>query len=661
MQAVNLSILVTCLGVGVAFADDQGGRFHAPPGRVRTSWVGNSFGGDGGPNGFGYWVQNASARSTVTPDGTMIVGIDWDEAGRCVGLYRDGRVNRVLLKAEGGSLPSSAWGWGTGNDGAIAAVGSDIYIASKGKKLLHFQWKPGELDSAKFTGATDLPEIATGLAARGEVLAIASGKRVELWSIPAMKPLRGFDVDAARDVAIAGDGSIWVLAGDRVRQFSPQGKDLKIELPDVGKPSALAFSHYDGTLIVCDDGPRQQVLVYDVTGGKPRRVREIGQVGGLSAGMPGEMRPDKFFGLRGAGVDRAGNLYVSMSFGKGPSGSLTLRSLSPGGRPRWELYNQAFVDTFGFDPDADGRVVYGRLGLFDLDLARTKPGSEWSLRAMTVDPSARPSDGRLNGGASVLVRRLDGRRILYAIGQYGGGYKLHVFDEPGGLVARPVNEVHGNDTWAWDVDADGAIWHGDAGKRTIRRYAFAGWDATGLPKYDWARFDRWDWPKDFELVRRVIYRPDTDSLYLFGYLRREAIDSWGVVGRTARRYDGWRSGKRTLTWSKALPMTPDAEGKGKPLSAESVAVVGDYLFVGMCKPQDNRQYLHIFAASDAGYVGSFWPGDSVGGQAGWLDMPYAIQGLKRRDGEYLLLVEEDFRGKNLLYRWRPDVHKGASR
>jgi hypothetical protein len=654
MRILSVSIWIGCLTVGPSRADDFPQKVHPPPGRVQTSWVGNSFGGEGGPNGFGYWVQNASARSTVTPDGTLIAGIDWDEAGRCVGLYKDGRVNRVLLKAEGGKLPDSAWGWGTGNDGAIAAIGSDLYVGTKGKKLLHFQWQPGQLDSAKFIGATDLNAIPTGLCARGNVLAIATEKRVDLWSIPQMRLLRGFDIAAAHDVAIAADGSIWILTGDGVRHYSAEGRDLKADLPDAGKPTALAFAHHDETLLVCDDGPRQQVLVYDVSGEKPKRLRTIGQKGGLAARVPGKMAADKFFGLRGAGTDRAGNLYVSMSFGKGPSGSLTLRSLSPSGEPRWELYSQAFVDTFGFDPDADGRAVYGRLGLFDLDLSRNKPGSEWSLRAITVDPVANPKDGRLAAGASVLVRRLNDRRILYTIGQYGGGYRLYTFDEPDGLVGRQVDEIHAKDSWAWDVDSEGAIWHGDAAKRTIRRYAFGGWDEKHKPKYDWSQFDSWDWPADFELVRRVVYCADTDSLYLFGYLKGEAIDSWGVVGRTARRYEGWRSGKRTLAWTKALPMTPDGEGPGKPLSAESVAVVGDYLFVGMCKPQDNRQYVHIFATKDAGYVGSFWPGESVGGKAGWLDMPYALQGLRRKDGEYLLLVEEDFRGKNLLYRWTPN-------
>ncbi len=108
MRILFLSVSARCLLFSPILAGDFPRTIHAPPGQVQTSWVGHSFGGHGGPNGFGYWVQNASARSVVTPDGTMIVGIDWDEAGRCVGLYKDGRVNRVLLKAEGGKLPDSA-------------------------------------------------------------------------------------------------------------------------------------------------------------------------------------------------------------------------------------------------------------------------------------------------------------------------------------------------------------------------------------------------------------------------------------------------------------------------------------------------------------------------------------------------------------------------
>ncbi len=46
--------------------------FHAPPGHYATSWVGNTFAGDGGPNGFGYWVQNGADEIEVAADGTVI-------------------------------------------------------------------------------------------------------------------------------------------------------------------------------------------------------------------------------------------------------------------------------------------------------------------------------------------------------------------------------------------------------------------------------------------------------------------------------------------------------------------------------------------------------------------------------------------------------------
>ena len=41
-------------------------------------------------------------------------------------------------------------------------------------------------------------------------------------------------------------------------------------------------------------------------------------------------------------------------------------------------------------------------------------------------------------------------------------------------------------------------------------------------------------------------------------------------------------------------------------------------------------------------------------------MPYAMDVMRRKDGEYLLLVEENWRGKNLLYRWTPGT-RGSSR
>jgi hypothetical protein len=114
------------------------------------------------------------------------------------------------------------------------------------------------------------------------------------------------------------------------------------------------------------------------------------------------------------------------------------------------------------------------------------------------------------------------------------------------------------------------------------------------------------------------------------------------------------------------PHDGNPDPKEGPLSPSSVDIAGDYLFFGMVKPTNNKEYVHIFRASDGRYVGSFEPGDAVVGKGdgvgvGWLDMPYSLQAMKRKHGEYLALVEEDGRGKNLLYRWRPDADRTVAR
>ena len=47
------------------------------------------------------------------------------------------------------------------------------------------------------------------------------------------------------------------------------------------------------------------------------------------------------------------------------------------------------------------------------------------------------------------------------------------------------------------------------------------------------------------------------------------------------------------------PTQSRGRGPGKPLSPESLAFAGDYVFVGMVKPDEGKQHVHILAAEDA--------------------------------------------------------------
>lgn len=657
LQLVSLSILQMAVGsFAVSSAD-----FHAPPGHYTTSWVGNTFPGDGGPNGFGYWVQNGADEIEVTPDGTVIAGTDWDEAGRCVGLYKDGKANRVLVKKETGK--ESAWGWSTGTH-AIAVDGTNIFVANTGKRLLRFTWTPGELDSVKFAEEFSMPDVAVGLSARAGKLAVAYTNRVELRGVADFGLSDTRMMTELKDVSIAPDGSLWAIAGRRVEHFALSsigetglgGLAGPALCAEVAKPTALALDP-KGRLIVCDDGPDQQVKFYDISGPQPVLVSTFGAKGGLRSGIPGASSPEKLYSPRGAGMDSSGNLYVALGFNGAPVGTLVLRSFTPEGKLRWELANHAFVDTFGFDPEADGRVVYSRTAIFDLDLDSGKTGMIWSQRATTVDQVGFPEDPRANSAGTASLRNLGGRRLLYLIGQYGGGYRLYAFDEPNSFLARPAGQITAKgETWAWDIAANGDIWHGDAPGKTIRRYAFRGWNDDGTPRFETEHPDSWPWPEDFTNLRRVNYDDATDTLYLSGYLQGEEIDSWGVTGKTLRRYDGWIKGGRTARWTVKLPLNPKGNDQGQPLSPQSLALAGDYIFVGMVKPEGGKQQVHILATKNGAYVGCFVPGPEIGGNAGWEDMPFAVAALKRKNGEYLVLVEEDWRGKNLLYRWTPGAN-----
>lgn len=690
------------IAVSNAFGADDAAKSIAPPGKYDVCWVGNTFSGNGGENGFGYWVQNGADEIEVAPNGLVLAGCDWDEAGRCAGLYRDGKVNRVLLKQEGG--PETAWGWNSGNR-ALALDGDEIFIANTGKRLIRFVGSAEDLDSWKAADEAELPDEPIGANAKKGVLAVAYSTSLELrrtqdlkpfatWTLPDAAPKTARkDGDAndkkaeksgpaIRDVVLDGRGDVWILVDDRIRllRLGADGKTLtevKIgAFATLAAPTSLAFDAKNpALLLVCDDGPDQQVKFFDVSKpSAPRRVKTFGEKGGLFSKTTddqgrkladGEAFPTRLYSPRGAGTDAAGNLYVSLGFNGAPVGTLVLRSFAPDGSLRWQNENHAFVDTFGFDPASDGKRIYARTAIFELDPDSKNADLDWRHAATTVDRLryAKKEDERPGTAATAFVKTLEGRRLFYTIGQYGGGFNFYSFDEEnGGQIARPVGKIRSDDeTWAWRMDENGDVWHGDHHKtRSIRRYRFQGWkkvesaDVPNLyaPIYDTENPDAWPWPEDFDLVRRVVYIPETDTLYLSGYLKTDEIDSWGVCGKTLRRYDGWTSGAPKIVWTVKLPVNRDGEN-GKPLTPQGLDVAGDYIFCGMVKPDENRQRTYALETATGKVLGAFVPGGEVGEGAGWQDMPYSVAAMKRKNGDYLILVEEDWRGKNILYRWTP--------
>ena len=558
-----------------------------------VTWVGNSFSGASNR-----WVQNFLIHTKVQPDGTVNTWSHWDEGGKKFGVYKDGDV--------------------VGNTNV----------------------NPNSLETRDQLGRLWKLEVA-----------YTDPKHQEWEFIP-----KGITCDGA-----------------------------KVTFPDLFQPMALALAN-DGQLMVADSGtgPRQQVLFYDVADpAKPKLTRTFGERGGIGSGIPGRITPTKFWGIRGLGMDAAGNLYVAMS----EQGSV-LRSFTPEGALRWELHGEFFCDVAAADPADDAMTVWGIQERYAMDWSKP-PGRDSNWVGYTLDRHQHPGDPRglmhvkqqgEHGLTSPQVVYLQGRRFMFVGGMFASNFiNIFRFDGeiavPSGLILQWGNDLYNTDLkWPpnkpaakasiWrDVDGDGDYQADEFAANTERvkpgpfwvdqkgnvwmaygffRYDFLGLDPKGNPIYSADKVTVLEKPKGVDKVARVCYLDDTDTLIV-------AEEGHDEAGRPSMRHigrvfvcRGYLAGSR-----ETVSFVP---GAGK--EAGCVTAAGDYAFTGGWK---TRGQIWVNRLSDGAEVGMFDPGPTVGGVAntGWIDLLTGINAFKRSTGEYLVFVEENYKAKSLIYRWKP--------
>jgi hypothetical protein len=632
-------------------------------GKLEWNWVGNSHGAftDDQPAGTGQWVQNFIDEMEVAPDGTVVAGCFWDEGGRCLGLYKDGRpANMAPGKNNRGGGHKGA-GWGT-HSSALTVSGDQILVASGDGEFYRFGWKPGDIDSVRWRDGTphahqpkdghQFERIVVGMHAQGdEVGIIVKGGLVEIRSQADWKVLRSFRVEGAEDLSFAPDGSLWFLTGTNLVQTRSDGTPTGLEIRDAGVPSALAFAP-DGTLLVCDNGPRRQVRFYSVMSGTPTLLRTFGQLGGLGAGTPGEPLPDKLFGLAGAGMDAAGNLYVGLTFDSGaPTGGCVLRSFDLAGRLRWECANYAFSVAYDALPVAGGLELIGPREVFFLP-HNAKPGA-WTLRALTLDPATQGDDPRqaqMLLQATTAVRDLDGQRYLFTWGSGGNGpIEVTRLNDRGRLGRHVATIGPKQGVWAWEVDAQGHLWReADAGKKVVR-HRFLGVRGD-VPRWALDNPEIWPVPDGIDEVCRVAYDSESDTLFLGAYTQDlpKPKGQWGLSGSAMVRIDGWLKGNRKRSWTAPL-LLDDAN-----LPPKAIAQAGDYVFAAACQPTAGlRGVIYVYSAADGKLVGRISGAKEFTQRAGWVDLSHGVRARKLPDGRYCLTQEENYHGKVLVILWTP--------
>jgi hypothetical protein len=278
-----------------------------------------------------------------------------------------------------------------------------------------------------------------------------------------------------------------------------------------------------------------------------------------------------------------------------------------------------------------------------------------------------------HGLTSPQVVYLKGKRFMFVGGMFASNF-INIFrfeDEmaiPSGLIMQWENAIYRTDqswppnkpkgTCIWrdqngdgDYQADefaantpnvhpGPFWVDKSGNIWMAygffRYDFQGLDARGNPIYQANKITVMEPPKGIKKIARVWYDLDSDTLIV--------ADEGSDMRHISRVFicKKYLAGNRDT-----ISFTPSAGSE-----AGCVTAAGDYVFTG---GWNERGRIGVNRMSDGASVGIFDPGPAVGGveNTGWIDILTGISAFKRANGEYLVFVEEDYKAKALLYRWKP--------
>ncbi|AFZ26773.1 hypothetical protein Cylst_4709 [Cylindrospermum stagnale PCC 7417] len=702
LLSLTVGLIITCLGMATDWATTG-----TPAYTYQTSWIGNTVGKGK------LRVQNNIEAMYVAANGTVYTNSHWDEAGTEAGIYQDGKVIAVL---------EDTHGWSRGGGKAVTANSKYIYIAivqgAIGKtekdyppeKTTWYCVRRYDLSGkpAPFPGGrgwdksmliTSNKNEVTGLATAGNKLYVsnAAANRIRVYNTDTMQELDSFAVVSPGAITVDLQGNLWIIHGKsgsnaaKIGHYSQTGKKLPQQITDIVEPTAIAIDH-QGRLLLAENGPRQQVLIYNIKS-QLRQVGTFGTKGGIYAGVPGEVQDLKLYGITGVGTDAAGNIYIN-SNGFNKSGT-DLRKFSPSGKQQWRLLGLIFVDNADADPQTDGLDLFTKQEQYLMKYSQPA-GQQWTYQGYTINAFKYPQDPRLHTSPdATFVRRIQGKPFLFLTDMYASFLQIYRFNSAtDGKIAIPAGMFVGTNggnkkslagnwpnyqpakgEWIWrDINGNGAFdkneydssqdypylggwWvdsKGDVWKtlRTqdgvgIRHYPLQGLDAKGNPIYTYSSMQKQKTPKMFTDLRRIEYFPKTDTMYLSGFTVDHPAfgDDTKVVGSEIIRFDNWSKGSRTPRWRVVVPY--DTTGK-REVATSAMSVAGDYLFAVTMKTAQ----VYVYNAKTGAAVKQLKPGPEVGGESGWIDIPYGIRAFRRANGEYLVFVEENWKGKVIMYRLR---------
>ncbi|MGQ9699398.1 MAG: hypothetical protein ACUVRO_15570, partial [Armatimonadota bacterium] len=524
--------------------------------------------------------------------------------------------------------------------------------------------------------------------------------RIRVYDAESMVELSSWRVDRAGQMTIADDGTLWVVQRPadrkpaRVLGLTPAGSRVgEVALPADCVPTALCWDRR-GRLMVADDGPRQQVLIFSGPKSALKLSGTFGDRGGIYSGVPGRFASLKFNNPTGLGCDAQGNIYVA-SDGSTGGGGTVLECYSASGRPRWRLFGLEFVDMADVDPGSDTEV-FTKEEHFRLSYPKDSP-VRWNYVGYTVHRFRYPQDPRLHvWSAGAWVRRIQGRRYLFVNDMNAEHLQVYRFDPKEGEIAVPCGlfakrhidnpgwpphqpakgewiwrDLNGNGAFeadeyvtnggrdapaaqGWWVDERGDVWLA-AEREGIRVFRLKHINAKGVPLWDYTGMRTFRPPSEFRELKRIRYYPKDDVMYLGGTTSQHTNQHWKPMGPVIARYDGWLSGQRRLRWTVVAPYEKGSSGHEscEPMTFD---VAGNHVFIPYTGAGRSLRFstghIEVIRARDGQTVGFMEPSSEIG-EIGLQDIRECIRAHLRANGEYIVFLEEDWKAKVLVYRWKP--------
>jgi len=439
-------------------------------GQCTISWVGNTFGDNP------HHVGNGARSMWVSPGGIVYTASLWDENGRNIGVYQQGRV----LGAMGGTKQSQG-----------SAIGGDstwLFTAQQAPNagsIGRYNRSTGVRDLL-FPASTGTGDAIAGIAVfDGKVyVSDAAGGCIRVFSIKG-DPLGQWPVFKPGALAVDSSGHVWVACYDRglILEYDSTGRPgVTIRMGGHSHPSALYVDNVRRQLLAGDEGPDMNIKIYGDLEGIPVLVSTFGVRGGYldtSTGIRGQTGDKRFTRIRGIARDGQSHLYVlnnpwGGSWDLGRNGATDIHCYDSSGNLRWTLQALNFEGNAAADPGSDNAATDG--GSHGIDLYSGNVLYHFSgtgggdYKANTIDPFKYPRDVRIRIGQRSRGEHfgqlacMGGHRILVASGQNPDDFYTYYFNPAtDGYIAIPGDTIAPHVRNGFQLDSAGNIWLGREG------------------------------------------------------------------------------------------------------------------------------------------------------------------------------------------------------